>query len=164
MDNLFLIWAIATLPKLGLATIWLGIIGLSFSFAVSIGELIGPVGLTNNLKENYIYARTYKVIAPISLCFFVFGFLIPNQNNIIKAYLIVEGSKIITAENAEHTSTEIVNRIDVLMNTFSPENKQKEQEETSSRVGEVPLGVHLDEKAFESVMQLVRENNKNNQQ
>ena len=124
MDNLFLIWAVATLPNFGIAMAVLGGLGLAFSL---ITYMVSNDSYPRDEGNRERYMKTIKVVAPLALFIFTIGFLVPSQNNIIKAYLMVEGSKVITADNATEASSEIVKRVDILMNAFLPESERAKE-------------------------------------
>jgi hypothetical protein len=69
-------------------------------------------------KEKEAYERMGKTVSitfRICIVTFLLGLLIPSQNGIIKAYFIVEGSKVANAKNAEEFAKELSKKADNLI-------------------------------------------------
>ena len=55
-------------------------------------------------------------------CSFV---IVPTRSSIIQSYLMIEGSKIIKAENAEEFAKKLNDKVDHFLNRFYPDKKKK---------------------------------------
>lgn len=64
-------------------------------------------------------ARFVRVLFPAALVLLPLGLLTPSTDAMLKAYLMVEGSKIVNAKNAETTTKEIVKRVDRLIDAIT---------------------------------------------
>lgn len=69
-------------------------------------------------KEDHQIATARKVGTVSAWAFagaLAFVALVPSSESLLRAYLMVEGSKIVTAQNAAKATAEIVKRVDTLI-------------------------------------------------
>lgn len=64
-----------------------------------------------------------KWVAAVAVVSAILSALVPSTESLLKAYLLVEGSKIITADNAQEASKEILKRVDNMLKLLKEENK-----------------------------------------
>jgi hypothetical protein len=108
---------------------WLSVSGSLSSGLTAVSVIIGLVCgivwicVSNHMsncstKEVASYSKMRKTVS-ITFCVciatFLLGLLIPSQDAIIKAYFIVEGSKVANAKNAEEFAKELSKKADNLI-------------------------------------------------
>lgn len=66
------------------------------------------------------FAKPYTRILPILLFFTMLGAaLIPSQNNLIKAHIMLEGKEIVTAETIKEITSNIDAKVDNVIQNFN---------------------------------------------
>ncbi len=135
---------------------WAVAVGLIYYCIFKITYWITISNTSNNkyaeehaIKEPKILNRFYYSLAIGCLCWTI-GALFPTPENILKAYAIIEGSKIINAENTEKVAEAVGARFDKFMDIIDrsingkmvekPKEApvEKPKEETKPAVPHVP--------------------------
>lgn len=85
--------------------------------ACGIGMLwVRDFGEREHKPENYLVARrAIKALSIACAVSTVIRAFIPSPDALLKSYLMIEGSKLVTAENAGKATEEIVKRVDTLI-------------------------------------------------
>lgn len=149
MNNVFLIWALAALPNFGSAIAILG--GVMILVSIFIFMFSHEYSESEPSSSRLRKISLFTIVSGI--LFFVLGWLVPRQNDIVKAYLMIEGSKIITADNAEEASKEIIKKVDIVLDGVF-KNEDASQKETEK---------DLSQKQMEIILEVIRQQQKKNE-
>lgn len=90
MDDAFLVWMLSTLPSLGTALAAIAHIGFVLSAILWVIPLV-----ENNVRdetERVLYT-TVKILAPVSFACFLAGWSLPDDEDLVKSYLMVAGAQ-----------------------------------------------------------------------
>lgn len=129
-----MIYLLSILDGLNGTAIWLSIVSGIGALAWTIAYFVASAADDSAAKSGALYPRSQgpivlPTIAPARLAMakrlgtasialaIVAGF-VPSRDALIRAYLMVEGSKLVTADNAQKTTEEIVKRIDAVLARF----------------------------------------------
>jgi len=112
--NWFVVYALSVVDGLRHAA------GVALGVACGVAVLMtifSPIVLTElrTAEQAKLIAVGKWVAKPVLLalaCAFAIVGFVPSTDSLLRAYLMVEGSKLVTAENAEKATGEIVKRID----------------------------------------------------
>lgn len=90
------------------------IFGIVMIFAIAM------LDLDYNMKDQRFSSVTkmLKITGVVSLATAILSCFIPTQTSLMKAYLMLEGNKIVNAENSTKFANEVGNKVDNLINVI----------------------------------------------
>ena len=110
---MFYVWLLSIIDKIEC----LFPLGIIFGCITSFVFLIARVGERELHKDPTptIVAKHMKPVMIICAIIAIIGALVPSRRDLVESYLMIHGSKVVTAENAEKAIDGTVKRIDKLI-------------------------------------------------
>ena len=119
MDNLFTLYLLSITDKLGGGLETLTVISGLVCAVFIIGSLFYRFGSINGWSESEeevaglsFWKKGIKYSTAVFLPAAILSSMVPGKRDIVEAYAMVEGSKIITAANGEKVAAEVAERFD----------------------------------------------------
>lgn len=107
MDNMFWVWVLAICDNLHITLMLGGVIVAAASCIVW-----GVARDTATAATEELVRKVVKITLPLAACAVLISTLIPDTKSLLRAYMMVEGSKVLNSDNAETVSKEILKRVD----------------------------------------------------
>ena len=131
MEDFAIIYLLSILDDVGTAfSTGGGIIGFLSLLGLVIVHLnrVGSTGYRNS-EDYYTYLAKFEKLLRVTTCLglmvWCIGYSLPARRDLIEAYVIVEGSKVMTAENGEKMAEAVAERFDRVLGII--ENKAVEK-------------------------------------
>ena len=145
MDNFFTIYLLSIVDGLGSALAGAGgIVGFISLIVLVILHLVRLARAAErqsyrDSNDNEHVAKAFdsfiklsKTTTIVGLIVFSLGYLMPNRRALVEAYVIVEGSKLVTAENTEKMGEAIAARFDKVLSIIEGKAVDKVEEVADS--------------------------------
>lgn len=116
MTNWFLVYVLSVLDGLNTTVeVFAFLTGLGLALSLFSEPILET--LSDGTQEDVRRWRPRIALACVACA--VVAAVLPNTSDLLKAYVLVEGSKLVTAENAQTATQEIVKRVDALIGAIT---------------------------------------------